>query len=238
MYTGSHCVSHPEVSGLRRRRATPRSLSSVPPLQLSRTFVSGSPLLSSLVMRVPESGVVASYLCLSGVCLYSALRTLQVHRGAAAGFLLHATASAITIGCDLLWKEDPDSLRCSSYWIASVLGLPFLVFSFFWLNGDQLTANLVLGSALLLTMAYGYLTQESQMVAPYFTRAGATLAILMISVFTGNRYGVLGSLALATSSLMSFLKAADIPPFQGKIIQNYVLSMSILLLHMALRQEA
>ncbi|XP_077349988.1 transmembrane protein 276-like [Lithobates pipiens] len=195
-------------------------------------------LLSSPVMGVPELGLVASYLCLGGVCLYSALHTLQVHRGAAAGFLLPAMASAITIGCDLLWKEDPDSVCCSSLWIASVVGLPFFVFSFFWLNGDQLMFSLVVGSSMLLSMGYGCLTEESQMMAPCFTSAEAILSILMLSVLAGNRYGVLGSLVMGNWYLMCFLKAADIPPFPGKMIQNFVLSISILQLHRALRQEA
>nr|DBA23945.1 TPA: hypothetical protein GDO54_011656 [Pyxicephalus adspersus] len=188
------------------------------------------------MMEAPEVGLVASHLTLSSVCLYSAVRTLQVHRGASAGFLLHALASLIAIGCDLLW-QDAGSLRSSSLWIADVLGLPLLVFSLFWLNGDHFTANLVLGSALLLATSSGYLSQETQMVVTYFTRAEATLAILVISVFTGNSYGVLSSLALATASLMSFPNAIEIPPFPAEMIQNCVYGTSFLVLHMALRTQ-
>ncbi|XP_018416424.1 PREDICTED: uncharacterized protein LOC108790615 [Nanorana parkeri] len=205
---------------------------------LSSLYVQQS-LLSTLLMGAPELGLVASHLSLSAVCLYSAVRTLQVHRGASAGFLLHAAASAIAIGCDLLWEETegPSSLHSSSLWVAGIIGLPLLVFSFFWPNGDHLTANLVLGSALLLATFSGYLSQEAQMVASYFTRAGATLAILMISVFTGNSYGVLGSLALAAASFPFFLNAAEIPHFPAEMIRNCVYSVSFLMLHMALRTQ-
>ncbi|KAM5158165.1 transmembrane protein 276 [Mantella aurantiaca] len=164
---------------------------------------------------------------------------LRVHRGASAGFLLHSAASAIAVGCDLLWEEleDPGSLRSSSLWVAGIISLPLLVFSFFWLNGDHSTANLVLGSALLLAISSGYLTQESKMVATYFSKAGATMAILMVSLCTGNSYGVLGSLALAAASLLSSLNAADIPPFPAEMIRNCVYGTSLLALHMALRTQ-
>lgn len=190
-------------------------------------------------MGAPDLGLMASHLSLSSVCLYSAVRTLQVHRGASAGFLLYAAASAITITWDLLWEDmkDPSFLPSSNLWVAGIIGLPLLVFSFFWLNGDHLTANLVLGSALLLAAWSGYLTQETQMVASHFTRAGAILVILMISVFTGNSYGVLGILALAAASLPSFLNAAETPPLPAEMIRNCVYSVSFLMLHMALRTQ-
>ncbi|XP_063777118.1 transmembrane protein 276 [Pseudophryne corroboree] len=179
----------------------------------------------------PEVVVLISQVVLGAVCLLSAARTLQVHRGASAGFLLHGLGSVVVC---LLFPGQAEALSAST-WIASVIGQPLLVFSFFWLSGDRSTANLVLSSALLLASISGYLTHEARCVAPYFTKAGATLSILVISLFTGNWYGLLGSLALGTEGLLSFLNASRILPFSTEIASNCVLSAAFLALETALR---
>lgn len=162
---------------------------------------------------------------LCAVCLFSALRTLQVHRGAAAGFLLFSLASVL---------PGPPVVS-SSLWAPSVIGLPLLVFSFFWLNGDHFTANLALMCALTLAACSRQLTHDTRLVAAHLTSAGATLSILVISVFTGNRYGLLGSLALGTWGVLTFLDAGEVTPFSTEVAADCMLGTTFLAFQMALR---
>lgn len=162
-------------------------------------------------------------LLLCAVCLFSAQRSLQVHRGASAGFLLFGLASILR----LVWPP------VDALWVPSVLGLPLLVFSFFWLNGDHLTANLTLTLALALAACSPQLTPDTRLLGAHLTSAGAPLAILVISVFTGNSYGLLGSLALGTWGALTFLDTGT--PFSTEGAADCMLGTACLALQMALR---
>ncbi|XP_068094280.1 transmembrane protein 276 [Hyperolius riggenbachi] len=179
----------------------------------------------------------ASHVTLSTVCLFSALRMLEVHRGASAGFLLLAVASMSSVTSCFLYDQSLTSVRLSNLWVTSIIGLPLLVFAFFWTNGDHLTANVILGSALLLASCSAHLSAQTKMAAIYLTNAGASLGMLMISVFTGNAYGVLGSLALGTGGLLSFLNDGRILPFSTDLVSDCVYGTSFLALQMALRSQ-
>ncbi|XP_066434247.1 transmembrane protein 276 [Eleutherodactylus coqui] len=177
---------------------------------------------------------VALLLSRSSLCvvsLFSALRTLQVHRGASAGFLLHALASVLGIVSLLHHGHLVDS---SSLWVSSIIGLPLLVFSFFWLNGDHFTANLALMCALLLATCSEKLTSDTRLVASHLSNAGASLSILVISVFTGNRYGLLGSLALGTWGILNFLDAERTTLLSMAIAADCMLGTTLLAFQMAL----
>ncbi|XP_056409143.1 transmembrane protein 276 [Hyla sarda] len=171
-----------------------------------------------------------SILC--AVSFVSAFRTLQVHRGASAGFLLHGLSSVLGVVCLLLPGLSVD---CSRLWVSSIIGLPLLVFSFFWLNGDHFTANLALMCALLLAACSPQLTYDTRLVGMHLTHAGASLSILVISVFTGNRTGLLGSLALGTWGLISFLDTGRVKPLCIQVGADCALGAAILAFQMALK---
>ncbi|KAM3929283.1 transmembrane protein 276 [Leptodactylus fuscus] len=169
---------------------------------------------------------------LCAVSHFSALRTLQVHRGASAGFLLHGLAALFSIVCLLFPGHSVDS---SGLWISNIIGLPLLVFSFFWLNGDHFTANLTLVCALLLATTYQQLSPDTRLVATHLMNAGASLSILVISVFTMSRYGLLGSLALGLWGVLCFMDAGRVTPFSTEVAADCVLGTAFLAFQMALR---
>ncbi|MEE6518713.1 hypothetical protein FKM82_029877 [Ascaphus truei] len=173
------------------------------------------------------------------VSLFAAGRTLQVHRAAAAGFLLQGLASAFGTACFLLpaLHSDIDTLLHSGIWTAAVIGLPLLAFAFFWLNGDHSTANVILGTALLLAAGSGYLTRESRGMAAHAANAAASLSIVVVSIFTGNGYGIMGSVVLGTVGLMSSLKAERILLLPKVVACNYVVAAAFLAFACALRSH-
>ncbi|KAM8966337.1 transmembrane protein 276 [Pelodytes ibericus] len=176
--------------------------------------------------------VTASYVVLSVVCLSSAVRMLQVHRAAAAGFLLHGLGSAYLLIASSLQAADP--IPSSSMWQATITGLPLLAFTFFWMNGDQSTANLLLACGLLLATVSDSLTQESRCLAALSSTAATSLSILVLSVFTGSWYGLVGSVALGTVGL---LQAERILIYSKELASNYGQAAAFLALELALRNN-
>ncbi|XP_061463135.1 transmembrane protein 276 isoform X2 [Rhineura floridana] len=156
--------------------------------------------------RPDEVAALLTNLLLCGVCLGSAAQTFQINRGAAAGFLLQAvvplldTAALLPapLGLSL------ESARCcpDDAWVCTVVGLPLLAFGFHWLNGDCSTANVLLGGALLLAGGSDYYSEEGRAMVAHSVRSVASITILIVSVFTGNAYGIVGSLLLGMAELL------------------------------------
>lgn len=88
-------------------------------------------------------------------------------------------------------------------WPCAVAGLPLLVFGFYWLNGDHTTANSLLGGALLLAVGADYFTEEGKAMVAHSVTTLASVTLLIISVLTGNAYGVVGSLLVGTAGLLA-----------------------------------
>ncbi|XP_063156362.1 transmembrane protein 276 [Candoia aspera] len=156
----------------------------------------------------PEQDLAAflANLLLSAACLDSATRTFQINRGAAAGFFLQAlgplleTAPLLVapFGPSWQWAQPPDHA-----WACTVVGLPLLAFGFHWLNGDCFTANVLLGGALMLAGSRSYFTEEGKALVAHSVVSVVTITIFIVSVFTGSRYGVAGSLLVGVASLLA-----------------------------------
>uniref|UniRef100_A0A8C5QH31 Transmembrane protein 276 n=1 Tax=Leptobrachium leishanense TaxID=445787 RepID=A0A8C5QH31_9ANUR len=166
--------------------------------------------------------LIASQAALCVVSLYSALRSHQVHRAAAAGFLLHALGSACSLSL-VLFYEDP--MPSSGPWVAIVIGFPLLAFAFFWMSGDQSTANMLLGASLLVAAGSENLPEESRCMVANYVIAAASLSVLVLSIFIGNVYGVLGSLTLAVTGL---LKAEISQMVPKEVASTYGQTVSLL----------
>uniref|UniRef100_A0ABI7VSF0 TRAF-type domain-containing protein n=1 Tax=Felis catus TaxID=9685 RepID=A0ABI7VSF0_FELCA len=81
-----------------------------------------------------EWSTTLSHLALGVVSLHAAVSTAQASRGAAAGFLLQALASATLLAPGL--GTDEDGLAAA--WVATVIGLPLLAFDFHWCTNGHL----------------------------------------------------------------------------------------------------
>ncbi|KAM4705789.1 transmembrane protein 276 [Rhinophrynus dorsalis] len=200
-----------------------------------------------------DCALVLSHISLCIVSLLSAVRTFQVHRASASGFLIHGLNSALHISAFLLQGltsvlptsgslpplpyTGNDPFQISGNWAATVIGLPLLAFAFFWLNGDQSSANVLLGAALLLAAGSGYMTMESQRLAACTASAAASLSILVVSIFTGSGYGVLGSLGLGIVELLSSVKAEKMMFLRPEVASNCVLATGFLALQISLRNH-
>ncbi|XP_048338509.1 uncharacterized protein TMEM276 [Sphaerodactylus townsendi] len=162
-------------------------------------------ILCQMSSRLGEGAGTFSGLLLCAVCLRCAMQTYQIHRGAGLGFFLQAlvplleTAAPFTalLGLDRVLRS-PDGT-----WATTLVGLSLLAFAFHWLNGDHSTANVLLGGVLLLTAGSDYLTEESKAVATHSVSILASVTILIVSIFTGNAYGIAGSLLAGTASLLA-----------------------------------
>uniref|UniRef100_A0A8D2ITX3 Uncharacterized protein n=1 Tax=Varanus komodoensis TaxID=61221 RepID=A0A8D2ITX3_VARKO len=127
-----------------------------------------------------------SSLLLCAVCLVSSIQTVQINRGAAAGFLLQALvplmkmATGLTTPLGLGAASAPEPPEAG--WVSPVVGLPLLAFGFHWLNGDRSTGKAVATHSVTLV---------------------AAVTILIVSVFTSNAYGVLGSLLVGAAGLLA-----------------------------------
>ncbi|XP_008121642.1 transmembrane protein 276 [Anolis carolinensis] len=145
-----------------------------------------------------------SNLLLCAACLGSAVGTFQINRGASAGFLLQALVPLLDLAALVLSVDplEPSSVAAEGSWVAAVLGLPLLAFGFHWLHGDSSAANAILGGALLLAAARGRFSEEGQALAGHSATAVTAITILIISVFTGNAYGMAGSLLVGLAGLL------------------------------------
>ncbi|KAE8594445.1 hypothetical protein XENTR_v10019645 [Xenopus tropicalis] len=179
---------------------------------------------------------VFSNISVCAVCLWATARTFQEHRGAAAGFFLQSLASACFLAPTLL-HSDGDSFLSSGTWSATTIGLPLLAFGFFWINGDHFTANMILSVALLLSTSFDYMTQEGRTFAAHASYVVSSLGILMVSIFTGNGYGVFGSLGLGTAGLLFSLKAEKILFLPLEVAMNAIRAASFLSFSVALRNH-
>ncbi|KAL8181468.1 UNVERIFIED_CONTAM: hypothetical protein K2H54_002796 [Gekko kuhli] len=152
-----------------------------------------------------EGAGVFSRLLLCAVCLSSAMQTYQIHRGAGAGFLLQAlvplleSAAPFTAPLKLGWVSG----SLDSAWVPTAVGLSLLAFAFHWLSGDRCTANVLLGGVLLVAASSGYLREEGKAVVAHSVTVVASITILIVSVFTGNAYGIAGSLLAGTAGVLA-----------------------------------
>ncbi|OCT71162.1 hypothetical protein XELAEV_18038068mg [Xenopus laevis] len=179
--------------------------------------------------------------------------SMQEHRGATAGFFLQSLASILASGCSLaptLLHSHGDSFLSSASWSragtrgrhvpraqsATTVGLPLLAFGFFWINGDQSTANMILSAALLLTASWDFMSQEGRTIAANASYVVSSLAILMVSIFTGNGYGVVGSLGLGTAGLLSSVKAEKVLFVPPEVTMNCLQAASFFSFSVALKQ--
>lgn len=149
-----------------------------------------------------EWSTTLSHLALGVVSLHAAVSTAQASRGAAAGFLLQALASATVLAPGLGTDED----CLAGAWVATVIGLPLLAFDFHWVNGDRSSANLLLGGGMVLAVAGDHLGAESRSVAGQAVVLVVAVTILIVAVFTTNTYGMWGGAMLGAAGLLSRLE--------------------------------
>ncbi|KAG8430804.1 hypothetical protein GDO86_019980 [Hymenochirus boettgeri] len=176
-----------------------------------------------------------SRILLCASCFWSAARTFQEHRGASAGFLLQGVASILyTTNFLMPTLHTKDESYSTDSWGVPTIGFPLLAFSFFWMNGDHATANMVLGATVLLSAGSGLMTQDGRLLAAHASCILAILGILIVSIFTGNIYGITGSFGLGTASFLSIVKAENIIYVPGEVASNYIQAASILSCALAL----
>ncbi|XP_054841614.1 transmembrane protein 276 [Eublepharis macularius] len=156
-----------------------------------------------MLSRLDGGAGVFSNLLLCVVCLSSGLQTFQIHRGAGAGFLLQAVAPLVETAAPFTAPlgSDLDSGPLDSTWFSAVVGLPLLAFAFHWLNGDHSTANILLGGALLLAAGSDF-SGGGKAVMAHSIAMVASITILILSIFTGNGYGIIGSLLVGAAGLL------------------------------------
>ncbi|CAM5107426.1 unnamed protein product [Natator depressus] len=189
--------------------------------------------------RPAEWSTALPSLGLCAVCLCSAVRTFQINRGAAAGFLLQALA-ALVGAVGFFWTPLGLTLAADSQsgtWVSTVIGLPLLAFGFHWLNGDHSTANILLGGALLLATGLEYLTEEGRAMVAQSVTVVASITILILSIFTMNFYGILGSLVLSTAGLLSGVKVERLLVLRKEAILSCLLAAGNLAFQWALRTQ-
>ncbi|XP_067146185.1 transmembrane protein 276 isoform X2 [Apteryx mantelli] len=153
-----------------------------------------------------EWGAALGHAVLCAVCLRSALRTCQLNRGTAAGFLLQALAAAAeALGA----PASPTTATVPAAWVCAVLAPPLLAFGFHWLSGDRATANLLLGAGVAAVVAVaaggGGLPaeeEEGRAVAAGAVAALCAAAPLTLAALTGSAGGALGGLLLGASGLL------------------------------------
>ncbi|XP_067416218.1 transmembrane protein 276 [Emydura macquarii macquarii] len=189
--------------------------------------------------RPAEWSSALSSVGLCAVCLSSAVRTFQINRGAAAGFFLQALA-ALVGAVGFFWTPLGLSLAAdsqSSSWVSTVIGLPLLAFGFHWLNGDHSTANILLGGALLLATGLEYFTEEGRAMVAQSVTLVASITILIISIFTMNFYGMLGSLVLSVAGLLSGVQAERLLMLRKEAVLSCLLAAGNLAFQWALRTQ-
>ncbi|XP_074842612.1 transmembrane protein 276 [Carettochelys insculpta] len=173
------------------------------------------------------------------VCLIAAVRTLQINRGAAAGFLLQALVSFVGSAgffCTPLGLPVAVDSQ-SATWVSTVIGFPLLAFGFHWLNGDHSTANILLGGALLLAMGSGYFTEESRAMLAQSVAVVASITILILSLFTMDFCGLLGSLALSTAGVLLGVKAERLLMLRKEAVLSCLLAAGNLACQWALQRQ-
>ncbi|XP_062987446.1 transmembrane protein 276 [Elgaria multicarinata webbii] len=182
-----------------------------------------------------------SNLLLCAVCLGSSMQTLQIHRGAAAGFLLQALVAlletAVLLAAALGLGSAPAARPPDAAWVSTVVGLPLLVFAFHWLSGDCSTANILLGGALLLAGGWDYFTEEGKAMAAHSITMVASITILIISVFTGNAYGVLGGLLVGTAGLLAGSQLQLLLALSKRDVRHGLMAAANLTLRWALQTQ-
>nr|XP_044636869.1 cysteine and histidine-rich protein 1-like [Equus asinus] len=155
-----------------------------------------------------EWSTALSHLALGVVSLHAAVSTAQASRGAAAGFLLQALATATMLAPGLGTDED----YLAGAWVATVIGLPLLAFDFHWVNGDRSSANLLLGGGMVLAMVLALaglgdeLAERGLCGLVEWVVLVVAVTILIVAVFTTNTYGMWGGAMLGAAGLLSRLE--------------------------------
>uniref|UniRef100_A0A4W3GN37 Uncharacterized protein n=1 Tax=Callorhinchus milii TaxID=7868 RepID=A0A4W3GN37_CALMI len=160
--------------------------------------------------------------------------------GLAAGFLLQGCAAGL--GVAQCWSEEDGSgplveLHEEANWAATVLGLPLLIFGFHWLNNDRLTANAVLGGAILAASFSDCLGAEGRAVALSVAGTVPVLTALTASLCSLNPYGIGGCLALNLLGVLDEVKHDPLLGFSKVGIRNLLLWGGTLGLHKALSDQ-
>ncbi|XP_077209685.1 transmembrane protein 276 isoform X3 [Paroedura picta] len=161
-------------------------------------------------------------------CSKGARLVTWIHRGAGAGFLLQAlvplleSAGPLAAPLGLDWVSgSPDNA-----WTATAVGLSLLAFAFHWLAGDHCTANVLLGGGLLVAASVGSLREEGKAVAGQSVSLVASVTILIVSIFTGNGYGIVGSLLAGTAGLLAGDKRPRMP-WKGDVLRCLVAAANL-----------
>lgn len=189
--------------------------------------------------RPDEGADLLSSILLCAACLSSAIRTFQINRGAAAGFLLQSlvplmeVATLLPASLGLNW----DMRSPEDTWASTVVGLPLLAFGFHWLNGDCSTANVLLGAALLLAGGSGYFSEEGKALVAQSISTVASITILIVSIFTGNVFGILGSLLVGTAGLLTGNKLQHLLILRKRGLLHYLMAAANFTLQQALRTQ-
>ncbi|KAH0617344.1 hypothetical protein JD844_015398 [Phrynosoma platyrhinos] len=148
-----------------------------------------------------------------------------------------ALARTFPLGLSLEAPKSPLLPEEEGAWVSTVVGLPLLAFGFHWLNGDCSTANILLGGALLLAGGWNYFTEEGQAMVSHSATAVASITILIISVFTGNAYGVAGSLLVGTAGLLAGTKLRHLLILPKKEALRCLMAAANLALRWALQTQ-
>lgn len=124
-----------------------------------------------------------------------------------------------------------------SSWVSPVVGLSLLAFAFHWLNGDCCTANVLLGGALLVAASSDYLRKEGQAVVAHSMTMVASITILIVSIFTGNAYGISGSLLAGTAGLLAGTKLQRLLMLQKRDVLRCLMAAANLTWRWALQVQ-
>lgn len=155
-----------------------------------------------------------SHLALGVVSLHAALSTAQASRGAAAGFLLQALASTSM----LLRGGGTDDNSLAGAWVATVIGLPLLAYDFHWVNGDCCSANLLLGTGMVLAMTDDHLEAEFRSAAGLAVMLVSSVTIVIMAAFMGSAYGMLGGLLLGAAAVLSRVEEDRVPWLPKEVV--------------------
>ncbi|XP_048417375.1 transmembrane protein 276-like [Stegostoma tigrinum] len=189
-----------------------------------------------LVPKERDWTVVITSCLLCTTALMATCRAHKVNLGCATGFLMQASAGALSAIHS--YTEEPHILLTASLqdvsWLSMVIGLPLVSFGFHWLNGDHLAANSVAAVGILIAGSCGGLATEGRENAVSLAIAPPLLSILTVCLVTTNLYGILGSLAIGLVAVAGEFRLDELLGLKEVIVQNVLLTCGVAALLRAL----
>ncbi|XP_043546904.1 uncharacterized protein LOC122550208 [Chiloscyllium plagiosum] len=189
-----------------------------------------------LVPKEREWAVVITSFLLCTTALMATCRAHKVNLGCATGFLMQASAAALSAIHS--YTEEPSVLLTVSLrdvsWLSMVIGLPLVSFGFHWLNGDHLAANSAAAVGILIAGCCGGLAEEGRETAVSLAIAAPVLSVLTICLVTTNLYGILGSLAVGLAGMAKEFRLGEQLGLKEVVVRNVLLTCGVVALHRAL----